>query len=266
VGKRYDLEKGDVFNSLTVVSKAEKTSGQLRWLCICICGNYTEVDSFDLRNGKTKSCGCQQYLGTHGKTGTRIYRIWAGMLSRCSNPTQTAYRYYGGRGISVCDRWKKFENFYEDMGEAPGPEYSIDRIDSDGDYCPENVKWATPLEQWENRKIQSTSFSFYQGETRKTAIYPSETQLDALIYCALGLGSEASEVCGKVKKLIRDNGYELSADVKSSIMDEMGDTLWYISELANSLDVSLETIALRNLRKLNDRKQRGVLQGSGDER
>lgn len=263
-----EIHEGDKFNQLTVLKEVDKRgSKQLRYLCKCDCGEFTEVNSNPLRKGRTKSCGCYRPNTTHGMSGSPEYKTWQGMKQRCNNPLKTEYQYYGGRGISVCDEWNdSFEKFYDYLGNRPGPEYSLDRIDSDGDYEPGNVKWATPYEQWENRKAQNMTFGFYQGETHKTAIYPNNTDLEALVYCTLGLSSEASEVCGKVKKLMRDSGSEITAEQRSKLIDEMGDTMWYLSELANVLDVKLETVARRNLSKLSSRAERGVLQGEGDER
>lgn len=266
MGKRYDLRAGDRFNSLTVVGPVPKKSKQLRWLCRCDCGEMTEVESYDLRHGKTKSCGCKQHAGTHGMSGSPEYSIWAGMLQRCNNPYKTEYKYYGGRGIKVCSEWHTFENFYRDMGPRPSVTHSLDRIDCNGDYEPGNVRWATAFEQWQNRESRQFSFNAYQDRTAETAIYPKEDKLMAVIYCALGLGSEASEVQGKIKKIIRDNGFDLTSEVREKIADEIADVLWYISQLCTELDLKMETLALHNLDKLASRKERGVLQGSGDNR
>jgi len=102
-------------------------------------------------------------MTTHGKSGTRTWKIWTGMLNRCQNPNGPAYEYYGGRGIKVCERWHDFENFLGDMGEAP-PGLSIDRKDNNGNYCKENCRWATKLEQAGN--MRSNRLVTYKGETR----------------------------------------------------------------------------------------------------
>ncbi|UOR02035.1 hypothetical protein MUN77_01505 [Leucobacter allii] len=135
---------------------------QAIWLCKCDCGNETSVKGSQLRQGKTSSCGCVKREVwknsiTHGQGGptriTSLYRTWKGMKSRCTNPNRPDYSRYGGRGIEVCDRWlHSFEAFASDVGEKPGPGYSIDRIDNDGNYEPGNVRWATASEQRRNQR------------------------------------------------------------------------------------------------------------------
>lgn len=88
----------------------------------------------------------------HGKRDTKIYHVWEAIIQRCTNPNHPTYHYYGGRGITVCDEWRKFVNFFSDMGEHPGDGYSIDRIDNDKGYYKENCRWATKDEQVENRR------------------------------------------------------------------------------------------------------------------
>lgn len=144
---------GKRFGRLTVVSQAPILSWKnRRWHCVCDCGNRIAVAGGDLRNGRSQSCGClrQERITTHGMSRTPIYKAWAGMLSRCNNPGSTYYHYYGGRGITVCERWQTFENFHADMGDRPKG-LSLDRIDNDKGYSPENCRWATSRQQCQNR-------------------------------------------------------------------------------------------------------------------
>jgi len=152
------------------------------------------------------------------------------------------------------------------MGPKPNPSYSLYRIDSNGNYCKENCKWATPQEQWDNRKQISLSVKTYQDKTANTAIYPKDDKLWSVSYCLLGIGSEAGELCGIYKKMIRDNCFDLTAEVKRKIIDEAGDLAWYLSQLCTELDVSLEYVLKHNIEKLRSRQERGKLQGSGDNR
>jgi hypothetical protein len=162
---QFDLE-GQTFGRLTVVSRVprrpdEYKTAQVKWLCKCECGNEAIVGSNNLRKGRTLSCGCfnrersTEANTRHGnatrRSTTREYRIWASMLSRCRNPGTNNYKYYGGRGISVCERWHTFDNFLADIGEIPHP-LTIDRIDNEGNYEPGNVRLATPKEQAQNKR------------------------------------------------------------------------------------------------------------------
>ena len=149
---------GRTFGRLTVIRKAGRSkTGTMKWLCKCECGNESITRSDNLRNGRAQSCGClrrevpSKHLGTHFMTGTKIYNIWVHMRNRCSNPQNQAYKNYGARGITVCERWQIFDNFYLDMGDRPGG-MSLERIDNDKGYSPGNCKWATTKEQHRNTR------------------------------------------------------------------------------------------------------------------
>lgn len=161
---------GMVFNRFTVVEFEGVKKGQGRWLCRCECGAVASVTSARLKNGHTKSCGCwshkfvAQSRTTHGQTGTRLYRIWVQIINRCTNARTPAYPDYGGRGITICDRWRSsFEAFAEDMGQPTSSAHTIDRIDNDSGYSMENCRWATKHEQ--ARNTRGNTLITFNGET-----------------------------------------------------------------------------------------------------
>ena len=152
------------FCRLIVVEKTDRRSGSngsIVWKCKCDCGKETFVSSDNLRSGNTTSCGCLQKERAsetktiHRQSYSSEYRAWQNMKARCYNPNNKYYKNYGERGIEVCDRWKdSFENFFEDMGPKPSSKHSIDRIDVNGNYEPENCKWSTDQEQARNKRNQ----------------------------------------------------------------------------------------------------------------
>lgn len=151
--------RGKQCGRLTVLSYAGRPKpNRHMWLCKCTCGQKTVANGDALRKGTSQSCGClrDEMSGarrrTHGAANTLEYHTWVGMKDRCYNPNNRKYDRYGGRGITVCDWWlDDFENFLTDMGFRPGPGYSIDRKNNDGNYEPGNCRWATPIEQARNR-------------------------------------------------------------------------------------------------------------------
>lgn len=172
VGKTKDIT-GQKFGRLTVLeldtNSKEKAA---KWICKCECGAIISTRGSSLRSGHTKSCGCfhledliaRKIRATHGKEGTRIYRIWQGVKNRCLNQNEPAYKKYGGRGITVCEEWKNnFQAFYNwAMESGYQDNLTIDRINNDGNYEPSNCRWTTAKIQANNRR--SNRIVEYNGE------------------------------------------------------------------------------------------------------
>lgn len=155
------------FGRWTVIRQGPAAkAGHPQWECQCVCGTVRDVRQSEIVSGRSQSCGClaselsSQRLTAHGMYGTPEYQSWSAMKKRCQNPNDQAYHHYGGRGISVCDKWQTFEGFYEDMGNRPTSDHSLDRVDNDGDYDPSNVRWATTQEQsWNRRTCTMIAFA-----------------------------------------------------------------------------------------------------------
>lgn len=174
VGHRYGL--------LTVLERVGKSAGkspEVLWRCACACGETTVVRQNNLRSGHTKSCGCEMRAATaainktHGRSHSKPYIAWRNMRSRCHNPNDKAFSNYGGRGIKVCESWtSSFEQFLSDMGDPPTPKHSIERLDVNKDYCPENCVWATSKEQ--TRNYRRNVFIEYLGKRQCLADWAQE--------------------------------------------------------------------------------------------
>jgi hypothetical protein len=168
------LTVGDKYGSWTVL---EKLGYKGKYACVCACGYKQNIKGADLKKGKSRMCrycAREQAPGTkHGMRNTSEYNTWVHMIQRCHNPNNKDYPNYGGRGIIVCDMWREsFEAFYMTIGPKTTPEHTIERIDTNGNYAPGNVKWATRTEQNRN---QRSNVNLTIGDVTKSV---SEWSLD----------------------------------------------------------------------------------------
>lgn len=182
----YDLT-GQRFGYLTVISRAESDPKrkERRWNCLCDCGEMTAVPSYRLRHGGVTSCGCHQYdrnfCSKKAKWNQRLYRVYQSIQTRCYNQNSDNYYLYGGRGITICDEWKEFDNFcdwalsngYDES--APFGECTIDRIDPNKGYSPDNCRWVSMKKQNNNRR--NNHLITFNGETKTIAEWEREMGL-----------------------------------------------------------------------------------------
>jgi len=193
------VENSDRYGRLIILKEINQCGNGRRFLCECICGGLKEVNLSKLTSGNTKSCGCLQKetrgksTRTHGMTGSRLYNIWNGMRERCSNPKNTIFEYYGGRGIKVSEQWLRFVTFMEwALSNGYEENLTIERKDVNGDYCPENCEWISMGKQNLNRR--NTLLVEYKGEKKPLKIWCKDLDLGYLrIWKRLNKGWTADE-------------------------------------------------------------------------
>lgn len=171
---------------VTDLNSYKSTGWRRYWNCFCDCGQAVTIRTDNLRSGRAQSCGCLQKeivsnickktKTTHGKANSKVYWAWGHIHARCYNPKCLQYKNYGGRGITVCERWHKFENFLADMGEPPTLQHSIDRINNNGNYDPKNCRWATHEEQSNNRR--TNKYYFFNGEHLTLSQWSKKVNID----------------------------------------------------------------------------------------
>jgi len=172
---------GQRFGRLLVIKESGRNKqGKAMWFCRCDCGNHKVVYSYSLISGATLSCGCLHNEGlserssTHNKSKTRLYRTWSNIKQRCYNPNFTHYKYYGGRGLKMCDEWQSFEAFCDwAIANGYSENLTIERIDNDGDYEPNNCEWKTMKDQ-ANNKSNNRKITF-AGTTKTVAQWSNKT-------------------------------------------------------------------------------------------
>lgn len=207
------MDPGDRFGKLVTIKLGEPGKGRRkRWLCRCDCGSVLLVRQDHMLSGNTRSCGCSSgnYTGsrrTHGMTGTTTYVVWCRMRSRCLIESDAAYPNYGGRGITICDRWRSFENFFADMGERPDG-LTIERRDNNSGYSPDNCYWATRSQQSRNKR--SNVLLTCNGRSQPLAAWAEEIGInDATLWARINVYGWSVERAIKTgsKKHVRAEKY-----------------------------------------------------------
>lgn len=196
---KYINITGKVFGRLTAVERVKNDRhGRTMWLCLCSCGSEVKVLAYSLRSGHSKSCGClkrdlaRAVTTTHGSSKTKTYKLWAGMKDRCNNPNNSAYFYYGDRGIGYCKAWEFFEAFSKDMGPRPRGA-TLERLNNNADYSPDNCVWASKTAQANNRR--SNKHLTFRGTTKTVSQWSNELGIPyGTLWSRIRLGWPVEEI------------------------------------------------------------------------
>lgn len=181
------IKSGQKFSRLTALSFRRVRNSNPAWECICDCGKKHTVVEWNLLHGFVKSCGCLnketsakngRNSAKHNMTATKAWSVWKNMHERCNSRNHKSWMYYGGRGIKVCERWKEFIPFFQDMGH-PHPGMTLDRINTDGDYSPENCRWATYKQQARNRRSTILITAF--GESKSAPDWADDSRCSVIL-------------------------------------------------------------------------------------
>lgn len=249
---------GRKFNRLTVISRADNIpGGQACWNVQCDCGNVFKIRAHSLKSGRTKSCGCFKVETTirrstkHGhatKGISRTYHTWAGMIDRCTNPKNSHWKYYGGKGIFVCARWRNFKNFLADMGDKPMG-FTLERIKTNRGYNPSNCCWATNKEQANNKT--TNRFITFNGKSQTIAQWAEEIGITHTTLAERLMKWPIDKALMSPKKEQRDYGHRIKHTLN-------GETLTLL-EWARKLDIKPTTVYYRyhNNLPINIRLRKG---------
>lgn len=184
---------GEVFGKLTAIEEAPKIKIKRRWKVKCECGDIFCVDMDSLRGGKSKACSsCAKTRHGHAKVESKVYRVWGAMIARCSNSKHKDFKNYGFRGITVCERWKDFRNFLEDMGEPPREDSTIDRADNNLGYEKSNCRWSDRTTQILNQRKRANCSSEYKGVSVEEGRIRARIWIEGRM-CSLGVFSTLEE-------------------------------------------------------------------------
>lgn len=269
---KHKAKAGDTYGRLTLISPDDNKYHKHRWLCRCKCGNYKTIFLSCLISKKTKSCGClrKELLSArrkkHGLTNTKFYNTWYGIINRCNNGTHKSYKYYGGRGIEVCQKWSSFQNFKNDMyssyikhSEIYGEKNtSLDRINNNGNYEPSNCRWVTLSEQANNTKrgiinniiqdVDGTYINLYNFSKKYNIKYHTllnwrknnATTLDMIFWSKIGRRPLLTHL-GMID-FYNENKHKINNEKKSKILNLRFEKMLTLQQISDIHKLSVERI------------------------